>query len=304
MGRTPCSTCVSPTAPDSAPTPSSTRSRNPPSLCRPRRVGPGHAFVPLREATHSPRTTPEGRLPSPQKAWCTNAGRLMADAAAVSTTAFVRSRESGVLLATFRNPVDLRNPSEHLTTKRPQMPQFEFMATPRRWLVRVVPPLNDDTVAPFIHRVAIANRVSGRDLRELLKHSDARSGCVFFLGGDSSTASSQKLNRALAGESGRMQHSYGDLTDAILRDPHALFDRERVIGGLQLDEGPLADRSGVSVGLQVGRALGIERELRAEPAEVRLLRLPALRAPDVKGTGEVFLAQRPRRPTRRRPRCR
>lgn len=94
--------------------------------------------------------------------------------------------------------------------------------------------------------------------------------------------------RALAGrDSGRMQHSYGDLTDAVLRDPCALFDGEWVVGGLQLDERPLADRSGASVGLQVGRALGVERELRAESAEVRLLRLPALRVPYVQGTGEV-----------------
>lgn len=46
-----------------------------------------------------------------------------------------------------------------------------------------------------------------------------------------------------------MQHSDGDLTDAVLRDPGTLFDGEWVVVGLQFDEGPLADRSGVSVGL-------------------------------------------------------
>jgi hypothetical protein len=32
-------------------------------------------------------------------------------------------------------------------------------------------------------------------------------------------------------DSGRMQHSHGDLTHAVLRDPGALFDGERVVGG-------------------------------------------------------------------------
>jgi hypothetical protein len=56
----------------------------------------------------------------------------------------------------------------------------------------------------------------------------------------------------------------GDFAHAVDGDAGALFDSERVVGGFELDEGALADRAGVDVGLQVDGAGGSRSTLRTK----------------------------------------
>lgn len=49
-----------------------------------------------------------------------------------------------------------------------------------------------------------------------------------------------------------MQDCLSDLVDTVRGDAGPLFDREGVVSGLQLDERTLADRTRVSMRLQVG----------------------------------------------------
>jgi hypothetical protein len=74
-----------------------------------------------------------------------------------------------------------------------------------------------------------------------------------------------------------VQQGFGDLTHAVHGDAGALFDSERVVGGLELDEGTLADRAGVEVGLQIDGAGGVDRQLRDQMVQMAETGSPSAR---------------------------
>ncbi len=89
-----------------------------------------------------------------------------------------------------------------------------------------------------------------------------------------------------------MQQRFGDLPHARQHDAGALFYCQRMISGLQLDEGPLTDGLGVDVGLQGERGRLVQRQFGGQPTEVRLLPFPSGGGPQRQGAGEVVAAQR------------
>jgi hypothetical protein len=89
-----------------------------------------------------------------------------------------------------------------------------------------------------------------------------------------------------------VQQRSGDLLHAHQHDAGALFYCQRMIGGLQLDEGPLTDGLGVDAGLQGERRRLVQRQVGGQPTEERLLPFPSGGGPQRQGTDEVVAAQR------------
>jgi hypothetical protein len=89
-----------------------------------------------------------------------------------------------------------------------------------------------------------------------------------------------------------VQQRFGDLLHAHQHDAGALFYCQRMIGGFQLDEGPLTDGLGVDAGLQGERRRLVQRQVGGQPTEVRLLPFPSGGGPQRQGAGEVVAAQR------------
>lgn len=65
-----------------------------------------------------------------------------------------------------------------------------------------------------------------------------------------------------------------------------------MVGGFELDERPLADRTAVDAGLQVEGRWRVGQKAGGEPAEIRLLGLPARRVPQVCRAGEGLATER------------
>jgi len=89
-----------------------------------------------------------------------------------------------------------------------------------------------------------------------------------------------------------VRQRFGDLPHARQRDARALFYCQRMIGGLQFDEGPLTYGLGADVGLQGERRRLVQRQFGGQPAEVRLFLFPSGGGPQRQGAGEVAAAQR------------
>lgn len=79
---------------------------------------------------------------------------------------------------------------------------------------------------------------------------------------------------------------------SLQADACALFDGEGVVGGLQLDEGALADRLGMDARLQVECRRRVHRKIGGEPAEVGPFGLPTGPVPPVRSPGGALAAER------------
>ncbi|KUJ39461.1 hypothetical protein ADL25_20565 [Streptomyces sp. NRRL F-5122] len=84
-----------------------------------------------------------------------------------------------------------------------------------------------------------------------------------------------------------MEHDLRDLPHAVHGDSRALFDGERMFGGLELDVGALTNRAGVDMRLQVEGRGRVDLQFGGEPAEIRLLSLAAQSVPQI-CTRETF----------------